>query len=383
MSMTQILIIFTVFIVNDAAENSISEKLYQIQQSINRNRSIHYHGGAPDQMTTAAAIYHAGYLKYYTGDLPVLILGTPFQCEFTSRIGNFLGNYFDAISCAAATGMHFIGIKNFQGKHFNFPHYMFFEAFPDIIVHPNPVKDTVTARNLLFQKCSCTRYCWNQHDPWRQQIPLISSIIERGVYLHLASKDKHGIPLDQRGLSLDPSKDVFSVPVDTFLPIGPDVAIHYRCSDNLFAGMGLMSFGTIIHRIPPDSKTIYIFTEYGNRLKDTPLAAKQKDILRGLFEDICRVFPSATVVVKRGGNELTSWAALFLAKVSICSPSTYSLWPTLARQMPSYMPATEYVGASRPYFISEHFHWILKKPFLNFTKDTATEDILRTLRYDL
>jgi len=106
-----------------------------------------------------------------------------------------------------------------------------------------------------------------------------------------------------------------------------DVAIHYRCSDNLFGGMGLLSFGTLLKLIPPEANTIYIFTEYGNRLTGTPLAKAATHILQRLYSILSAAYPRAIVVIKRGGNEATAVAQLTLArKLTICSPSTFCVW---------------------------------------------------------
>ena len=107
-----------------------------------------------------------------------------------------------------------------------------------------------------------------------------------------------------------------------------DVAVHYRCSDNLFGGMGLLSFGTLVDRIPVEAKTIYILTEYGKRLKNTPLAKAASHILHRLYSILTVAFPKAIVVIKRGGNEATALAQLTLAEqLTICSPSTFCMWP--------------------------------------------------------
>lgn len=105
------------------------------------------------------------------------------------------------------------------------------------------------------------------------------------------------------------------------------MAIHYRCSDNLFGGMGLLSFGTLLRLVPPSAETIYVFTEYGNRLTGTPLAKASAHILHRLHSILRAAFPRAVVVVKRGGNEATAVAQLTLAtKVTVCSPSTFCFW---------------------------------------------------------
>ena len=93
------------------------------------------------------------------------------------------------------------------------------------------------------------------------------------------------------------------------LPGIPNVAIHYRCSDNLFGGMGLLSFGTIVSRIPKDAKFVYIYSEYGSRLDGTILASVNQHILVQLMAAITTKLngdgnSDVIVVAKRGSYEV-------------------------------------------------------------------------------
>lgn len=362
--------------------NTTISRLLRIQHEINRNKSIKR---PYDQVTPGHVGFLSRYWEHWTGSLPVIVFEMPLQHNWHDRIGNFLGTYFDTISCAQNSGAHFVGYSNFNGKHWYVPHQKFWEGFPDIIEHKYPSKDVATAIEKVKTNCQCTAFCWQENHPWTKQIPLIQSLIRKAIYIYLSVKDKNGMLLEFKGLPLDSSKDIFKVSVTTILPIGPDVAVHFRCSDNLYGGMGLMSFGTIINRIPINAETIYVFSEYGSRLRDRPLEKAAPIILQALFEDLTTRFPKATVVIKRGDSEFLTWSSLYLANITICASSTFSFWPGMARTKTTYMPASSYIGGEQSkVYIHKSFHWIYNpKQFLNFTKDTSITDILLTLRQDI
>eukprot|EP01041_Mallomonas_annulata_P009316 gene9316-19342_t len=365
-------------------DNSTLSMLVMIKHVIDSNHSIPFQK-AGDQGEPAGRIYvnPEQFWKPWTNDVPVIVHCLRIN---TGSFGNFIANYFDAISCALLTGSHFLAVKKDVKGHREL-HDVFFDAFPEIIKNPYAVEYNKSISNVK-QKCRCERFCWHADDPWSKQIPLIRNIITRGLHLHLAKKSRHAQMPELRPLEIDPTRDISSVPIDTFLPFVPDFAIHYRCSDNLFGGMGYLSFGSIIEKIPSEAKYIYIFTE-GDRVQSSFMSKSVPIIIKALFDDLVSYFPNSTVVVKKGGNEITVWAQFYLANITYCSASTYCFYPAIARTQTTYMSATDYIGAkegsaSGHVFIHPNYHWI-KYPRLynNFTKDTPVQDILNTLRMDL
>ena len=353
--------------------------LYKIQQTIN-NSSVH-HGHAGDQLTPASSIFLRGFWKPIIGDLPILVLPHAFD---TNRLGNFLGNVFDSLSCAKIAGLHYIGIRvNYVG-HQNSPE-SFFDALPLIYLNPNP-SPPEKAIELVKKHCPCDRYCWWVTDLW---LPMIRSVVRKGLYLHLSMRDEYGATPEFKRLHIQEHDIISKVAKGQALPFYPDVAIHYRFSDNVFGGMGLLSIGTLIDRIPSHAKYIYVFTDSPQRLPNTPFARTCTDVLQGIFDDLQRAFPNAIIVLKRGGNEVTIWAQFAFANITICSPSTYCLWPAIAREGVTYMAATAYVGSVRqsqfgviPYH--EQWYWIQNpKIYNNFTKESTALEILKTIRIDL
>lgn len=154
----------------------------------------------------------------------------------------------------------------------------------------------------------------------------------------------------------------------------------------------MMSFGSLLRLIPPTAKTIYVFTEFGNRLKGTPLENAASHILHRLYAIISTALPEAVVVVKRGGNEATAVSQLTLAKqATICSPSTFCFWSAVAQTNHAYVPGTSYIGLSggtmkhvKESMFHDKFHWVSGGPvFNNFTKDTDYHEIVKTLSRDV
>ena len=116
------------------------------------------------------------------------------------------------------------------------------------------------------------------------------------------------------------------------LPIVPDVALQYRCGDNIqFSYMyGILPFTAYPSRIPTTAKYIYVLSDHPSRALHAAYTSKCQMILQGLFEFLKKERPQATIVVKRGGDLFLDYARLAFAKVTICSASTYCLWPALA-----------------------------------------------------
>jgi hypothetical protein len=67
-------------------------------------------------------------------------------------------------------------------------------------------------------------------------------------------------------------------------------------------------------------------------------------ILRGLMVYIKSRHADATVMVIRGEDPLLSFAKLTLAKTTICSPSTFCLWPAIANDGKAYVPNAGFIG---------------------------------------
>lgn len=167
-------------------------------------------------------------------------------------------------------------------------------------------------------------------------------------------------PLGMVSLS-DPK---YSLIVNT-LKLIPNVTMQFRCGDNIGFGKtryGLLPFRAYTKRIPLYTKTIYIIADSPTRSKDHTYSSRCSIILERLGWYIHNRFPSAVIVIKRGGDLFLDYARLAYSNVTICSASTFCLWPALANKNDVYFPYTPLVAESwdneTSYNLSSHFHWI-------------------------
>jgi hypothetical protein len=152
------------------------------------------------------------------------------------------------------------------------------------------------------------------------------------------------------------------------LPIIPDVAVQYRCGDNIGFGKtryGLLPFRAITDRIPATARHIYVLADSPLRSRYHAYSSRCSDILLALFKRLQTTFPAAVVAVKRGGDQFLDYARMARANVTICSASTFCLWPALANPHGQvHFPLTPLVGNSgsnataKDGIFGPRFHWI-------------------------
>jgi hypothetical protein len=141
------------------------------------------------------------------------------------------------------------------------------------------------------------------------------------------------------------STDTSNSAVGAALPFIPDVAIHYRCGDNFIGHYGFLPFSAFKLYIPAGAKTIYVLAD--KRGRKTAMkqhrAAKCDAIFSALFTYLTQLFPQAAVLIRRGGDLTEDLLRLASARTTICSVSTFCLWPALANNHTAYFPLTKLV----------------------------------------
>lgn len=233
-----------------------------------------------------------------------------------------------------------------------------------------------------------TRYCWQDPAaPWLQNIDLLREIIQGAVGAYLEAYQRiHG---DKVGTMINEETD-FSTPVtpSTILPLIPDVALQYRCGDNLgFSYMyGILPFFAFKERIPADAKYIYVLSDHPSRAPHSPYTSRCQTILKALFDYLKENFPQATIVVKRGGDLFLDYARFARAKTTICSASSYCLWPALANAAGVvHFPLTAVVAGADSIELAPklaiNFKWI-EKPLIisDFRKYRPWDSVIDVLR---
>jgi hypothetical protein len=173
-------------------------------------------------------------------------------CLMVNELGNRLGNYFTEVGCAEQAGLNFIAVHpqfDLHGSHhgvhnhssLNIDKLAFLNALPEIIVHPNATFDEGLAIKQIQQECHCTRYCWQDKGAaWVKSIPSIQKYMRQAITSYfLKSKIT--------STTINNDTDITNAKEGQVLPIVPDVAIQYRCGDNI--GFSYM-YGILVSSLP-------------------------------------------------------------------------------------------------------------------------------------
>lgn len=318
-------------------------------------------------------------------------------------LGNFLSSYFESILCAKYIGAHFATLhfydpndagesplrswgRNARGNRF-------LSALPRTILNNiSRTSDTGTTSSAWGQRrlrlpsvCPCKKLCheWigslmyqngsmsylgslfrKAMDTW-----LLDAISSQNVIAlpnsggsHLRSQIDSGefkLVLEDEDLKKGTTAATFFSPSGAdpaSLPFIPDVAIHYRCGDNVYEHYGFTMFQLFKTTIPPDAKNIYVMGESSQRKASTDSSFRCSAIFQALFKYLREHFPTANVVMMRGQSVLSDMARLTYARTVVCSVSTFCLWPAVSSGGPrhsstagtkAYYPRTNLLAKSR------------------------------------
>lgn len=331
----------------------------------------------------------------FVGNLNVLAYSF---CGTTNELGNRLGNFFTELACADASGVNFITVHfdwDLIGSHhvnqteankiFENRKHAFLTGLPDVIVHENPVADRGAAVTQIQHHCKCTRYCWGHiNAPWVNRTALIGKYMFEAInaYWKNVGKDEYTV--------ISPDVDVTNAKAGEHLPIVPDVALQYRCGDNIgFSYMyGVLPFTAFDDKIPKDAKYIYVLSDHPTRSAHSPYSGRCQLILQGLFEYLKERHPTSTIVVKRGGDIFLDYVRFAMAKVTICSASSYCFWPSLGAVHNKgivHFPVTSLIAGADSIDLAPdfgpNFRWIAKPEIIsNFNKVRPWTNIVQILQ---
>lgn len=346
-------------------EDSVYTSLKKMQSIINNQSSFCY--GTKHSRTKQDFVSNA-----WAATVPANqnVLVYPF-CITTNELGNRLGNYFQEIACAEASGINFVAVH----KEFNLMgsftgnvsesaisdkrKLAYLSALPDIIIHKNPVSRENAVENVK-QHCKCTRYCWGDvNAPWVTRTDSIKQYLQVAIKAYRDAVDQ-----SKEQTVVSPDVDITNAKPGDHLPIVPDVAIQYRCGDNIGFSYhyGILPFTAFPSRIPLGSKYIYVLSDHPSRAVHSPYSGRCQIILQSLFEYLQEKNPGSTIVVKRGGDLFLDQVRLGLANTTICSASSYCFWPALSNPGISHFPVTSLIAGAdsiklAPSF-GPNFKWI-------------------------
>jgi hypothetical protein len=353
---------------NGKQSQETMDKLRKLQQALQeKQRAIDARKTKERCKTDSSSINDFVNRNWDLGGIPVIVNN---MCMDFRSLGNHLGQYIEDVACANLTGAHFMTINRvFDGavpevhaghgrpqRQIQWHQEGFFKALPDLILHPNGGSKSIDATiDLVKLECHCRYWCWGAPESaWGRSLPLVRTLVRGAVDEHLKIKNEAGQTALEVGtvlranidmVSSNPTGEVDNTTVPMRYPLLPDVAIQYRCSDNI--GHGFLPFEAINKRIPDNAELIMILSEHPKRGYYEPndhFPAIATGILRGLMMYIKERHRSSTVLVIRGEDPLLSFMKLTLAKTTICSPSTFCLWPAIASNGTAYMPKAGFIG---------------------------------------
>jgi hypothetical protein len=266
----------------------------------------------------------------------------------------------------------------------------FISLFPNMRVFEGHTCSGGECKRNVMNHCRCSIFCWqDENAAWVRRVNLVRSIFSRTLqeYANLNN-------FSRRYLSINVSVDIVGRDDSTMrgnttttttqlLPLIPDVLLHLRCSDTLHhARYGFTPFKAYLPLIPSNARYIYVTSDHPGRQGNDEKRNSGRgctEVCRALHTYLSTHFPQATVVVKRGEDVLIAMAQMFLANVTICSASTFCLWPAVAKiDNIAYFPLSAVVLNNKAVDLGPNFKWLTDR-FINFRNNERVEEIIATL----
>lgn len=270
-------------------------------------------------------------------------------------MGNYLGDYFESILCAKKCDMHYMTVaKIWEPKHDN-KASPFLDHLPSIIAAPSQSMTNIQPRNMketMKKNCPCLGSCHERSNAlWTTGREVIRTIFINSI--------DHHLEVQKATETIVRNGDLSSLPPGSILPLIPEVAIHYRCGDNFVGHYGFIPFSVIISKIPKDAQLIYVLAESRTRKTSTKphLMKTCQRIFEEFYSILRKTFLNARILIQRGGDMYVDLARLTYSKVSVCSVSTFCLWPAMVSNGTAYFPKTSLI-AGEDTSIDLGFQWI-------------------------
>jgi hypothetical protein len=307
-----------------------------------------------------------------------LVVGAP--CFGEDSIGNSLSVYLEGRICAMVAGLTYVSAPKVEPGLHSLANHSFFRGLPSI-AEPSGEFQTPPEMNqaMLGKLCPCQSICheWN-YGLMHKHMPVAGNIFRNAVdafWAELSSDRKNelqfqslradsGSKIAWRGNKIDIDNRLKTTEKDELKEIGlfpaiPDVAVHYRCGDNVVTHYGFLPFGAMKCIISDSDRTIYILAEHPSRRTDQRRKERCQHIFDGLLTYLMKHFPNAVIVLLRGHDMFEDLARLTYAKKAICSVSTFCLWPAVGSNTSAYFPITKLIAKEDVSFnYGPSFHWI-------------------------
>jgi hypothetical protein len=285
--------------------------------------------------------FDESYFMNYTNDHPIWIKlhGGVNENQFGNHLGEFMKDY----ACAEFIGAHLILLMPPHYAHREYP--IFDQSLPKIIVHESPSTLQESLSRLKSGACGSFNHGWLTPPG-----PALDNSLKTKTLPHILhhSLSTAGIAaLKGQQTFYQPSQSSKnSITINYTFPIVSDVALHYRCSDNInFPGMGLLPFPTIVSLIPTSARYIYIHTEGRSHVTVRSHESLCPTVMDHLLEAISNAFPEAYVVIRTSGIYETMFDFIASYKALICSSSTFCTHAAIGKLHGEvYLPRVWYAG---------------------------------------
>ncbi len=274
-------------------------------------------------------------------------------CLSEQSIGNSLSELFEVFLCAQVSGAHFMDISPSRLSN------GIYNRLPIVSANPRlrPVNEAI---EIAKTHCKCQGICHeNPSSLIHSNIKILKNLMQNAINSFWDELSKSDKMVKSANIYLEHRVRKFQ-DISQF-PSIPDVAIHYRCSDNLVTHYGFLPFHVLKSKIPSSSSSIYILAESKFRhTHGTTFNSMCDSIFNSLFQYLKEHFPRSLIIIFRGDNPFIDMARLALAKTTICSVSTFCFWPAIASTNLVYFPSTKLIakGNRSASVYGENFHWI-------------------------
>ena len=289
--------------------------------------------------------------------------------------GNRWSDLYNAIGCANIVGTD-LYIKT--SSLFDSP---FLKEMPRYFKSSNRMP-YVKAAEIMRRRCiMCREYCHEDaRSPWIYALPVMKIHMQHAAASYIKKYNKTVMNI---------TTDISSSPMNSNLPMLPNVTIQYRCGDNveqLPNRYGFIPFDVILRLIPTSYKFIYILSDPPDRSASNPFNKNCNIIIKSLVDYIIHRHPESTVVAKRGGDPFLDFTRFILSPITICSASTFCFWPSLANNNTVYLPVTYLFGGSKNIKstprLGSTIHFFDGKLVTTFTSTTPIREMLKMLNAD-
>lgn len=287
-----------------------------------------------------------------SANYPIMIHSS---CLSLGSMGNSLSDYIESRICASLAGLHYIDVS------VNIENNTFFNAFPTLVLNPN----ATTTMKDIHSICTCSSICheWSS-GLMHKHMSLASAIFRSAIDKYWESIDNvsktsfriNTGSLHKMGIG---NSEITKIANISSMPVIPDVSIHYRCGDNTVAHYGFLPFRAFKRLISPSARHIYVMAESKGRNSKAHHISRCDAIFDALYIYLTKHFPTATIAITRGNDFYDDLVRLTYSPQTICSISTYCLWPAIANRNEAHFPLTKLIAKEDMSFdYGKSFHWI-------------------------